>query len=98
MEGVKALDMTQRQMMRHQLVLGHLDPMIGYMTGWFVNKARYMAYTCGHEAVTLSVNEFGWFNGDPYKVVVDITDCKNQLAITERVLKAVGEIRFTGRR
>ena len=98
METVKVLDLTQDQLEKIGFVRKYLDPMIGYMTGWFVNKARYMAYTCGRETVTLSVNEFGWFRGEPYEVVVDITGCKNLLAISEHVLKAVGEIRFTGRR
>lgn len=98
METVKVLDLTQDQLKKIGFVRKYLEPMIGDMTGWFVNKARYMAYTCGRETVTLSVNEHRWFRGEPYEVVIDITDCKNLLAISERVLEAVGKTRFTGRR
>ena len=99
METVKVLDLTQDQLEKIGFVHKYLEPMVGCMTNYRVDRIRYRAYTCGHETVTLYVDSNSRFDYEPHEVVLDVTDCKSLLAIAERVLEAIGgKTRSTGGR
>lgn len=92
MNQVKSDELTAEQRGKESYVKYYLASTIGEATDYFIHDADYRAYTCGHEAVVLTVFDVRKKSGNLYREVpVNVTG-DSLWAIVKDVVKTVERI------